>query len=60
MASKKLINSINSVVDESLSGLCVAYPQLDYHPTKRVVLSSNVSVTNHLKQTILMLYLSYV
>ncbi|KAF7994103.1 hypothetical protein HCN44_011372 [Aphidius gifuensis] len=41
MASKKLINSVNNVVDESLSGLCTAYPQLDYHPNKRVVLSSN-------------------
>lgn len=42
MASKKLINSINDVVDENLSGLCATYPHLDCHAAKRVVLSSSV------------------
>ncbi|XP_046417141.1 triokinase/FMN cyclase-like isoform X2 [Neodiprion pinetum] len=40
MASgKKLINAPDDVVNESLSGLCLLYPQLEYHPSKRVVLS---------------------
>ncbi|KAK0161994.1 hypothetical protein PV327_008378 [Microctonus hyperodae] len=40
MATKKFINSVNNVVDETLSGLCSTYPQLNYYPPKKVILSS--------------------
>ncbi|KAH0546262.1 hypothetical protein KQX54_007615 [Cotesia glomerata] len=41
MASKQLINSVDTTVEETLAGLCCAYPQLEYHPSKRVVLAAN-------------------
>lgn len=51
MATKKFINSINNVVDETLSGLCFTYPQLNYYPPKKVILSSEVctrKIINHI------------
>ncbi|XP_043280408.1 triokinase/FMN cyclase-like isoform X2 [Venturia canescens] len=41
MATKKFMNDVNDAVSESLSGLCCAYPHLDYHASKRVVLKSD-------------------
>ncbi|XP_015597542.1 triokinase/FMN cyclase [Cephus cinctus] len=35
---KKLINSVDTVVEETLTGLCLTYPQLEFHSSKRVVL----------------------
>lgn len=43
MSSKQLINSVDTTVGETLSGLCCAYPKLEHHQTKNVVLIANVS-----------------
>ncbi|XP_011633727.1 triokinase/FMN cyclase-like [Pogonomyrmex barbatus] len=39
--SKNLINSVNDAVSETLSGLSYTYPQLEYHVSHRVVMSSD-------------------
>ncbi|XP_008553178.1 triokinase/FMN cyclase isoform X1 [Microplitis demolitor] len=41
MSSKQLINSVDTTVGETLSGLCCAYPKLEHHQTKNVVLIAN-------------------
>ncbi|XP_012275857.1 triokinase/FMN cyclase isoform X2 [Orussus abietinus] len=38
-AGKKLINSVETVVEEYLSGLCLAYPHLEFHAKKKVILA---------------------
>lgn len=43
MAKKNLINSVLTAVEESLTGWSMAFPHLEFHSTKRVVLAPFVS-----------------
>ena len=43
MAKKNVINSVSTAVQESLTGWTFAFPNLEFHSSKRVVLAPFVS-----------------
>ena len=44
MAKQNLFNSVSTTVQESLKGWTAAFPHLEFHSTKRVVIAPFVSL----------------